>query len=459
MQLSRGGLAAALGALASTLLGSAPASAQVEGSPANALTSNASSGNAYDQTASEVGSIVADAALLVYQEDDHRVRAVESTAALTWNAPSGMIVSGKFTYDSLTGATPNGAVRAGRPQSFFPPRKSRFIGGGLGTIPDTETGASGRYTVAPNQLPVDKGFKDNRKAYDLGVTLPLGESLKLSVGGAASVETDFTSYSARTSLAKDLWGKNTTLSLGFNYERDSIRPFTGVPRALSYMGDRIVGYARIKQIYSVVAGVTQIITPSWLVQLNYSYGDSRGYHTDPYKIFTLVDVATGDPFIYLYERRPDRRERSSIYAATKFALGSAVTDASVRWYHDSWGINAMTYALSQHAPVGRAGYVEPGLRFYRQTAARFFAPFLGADVPTPPYLSADSRLSRFHAWTFSLKAGAHLTSRLELYGAAERYVQEGARFDRTAPGALARTDLFAGTRSTSLISGFRYTWR
>ncbi|WP_298189588.1 DUF3570 domain-containing protein [Novosphingobium sp.] len=448
MQLKRGGLAATLGALAGALLGSSTAAAQSEAAPANA----------YDQTASETGSVVADTALLIYQEDDHRVRAVETAASLTWNAASGMVVSGKFTYDSLTGATPNGAIRSRYPQTFVPPRKTRFIGGGLGTNPDTHTGASGRYTTAPNQLPVDKGFKDHREAYDLGATLPLADGLKLSVGGAASSETDFTSYSARASLAKELWGKNTTLSLGFNYERDSVRPFIGVPRALSYMGDRIVGQARVKQIASMVAGITQVLSPGWLVQLNYSYGDSRGYHTDPYKIFTLVDVDTGDPFYYIYEKRPNRRERSSIYAATKFALGSAVTDASARWYHDSWGINAMTYALSEHAPVGRAGYVEPGLRFYRQTAARFFAPYLGIDVPTPPFVSADSRLSRFHAWTFSLKAGAHLTAHLEWYGAAERYVQEGLRFDRSAPGVLARTDLFSGTRSTSLISGLRYTW-
>ncbi len=449
MQLNRGGLTATLGALAGALLGPAPAAAQAE----------AQAANAYDQTASEVGTVVADTALLVYQEDDNRVRAIESETGLTWNAASGMVVSGKFTYDSLTGATPNGAIRSRYEQTFVPPRKTRFIGGGLGTNPDTHTGSSGRYTVAPNQLPVDKGFKDHREAYDLGITLPVASGLKLSVGGAASYETDFTSYSARAALAKELWGKNTTVSLGVNYERDSVRPFTGIPRALSYMGDQLVGTERKKWITSMVAGVTQVLTPNWLVQLNYSYGDSRGYHTDPYKIFTLIDVDTGDPFYYIYEKRPRQRTRNSIYAATKFALGSAVTDASLRWYHDSWGITSMTYALSEHAPVGKAGYVEPGLRFYRQTAARFFAPYLGIDVPTPAYVSADSRLSRFHAWTFALKAGAQITSRLEIYAAAERYLQEGLRLDRTAPGVLAHTDLFSGSRSTSLISGLRYTWR
>lgn len=449
MQLNGGGLTATLGMLAGALLGAPPAAAQSDGAAANA----------YDQTASELGTVVADTALLVYQEDDDRVRAVEASSSITWNAASGAVVSGRFTYDALTGATPNGGVRSRYPQTFYPPSKTPIGDGEVGTNPDTQTGASGRYTVAPGQLPVDKGFKDHREAFDLGVTLPLEDGLKLGVGGAASFETDYTSWSARASLAKDLWGKNTTLSLGINFEHDTVRPFTGIPRAQSFMGDQIVARSRTKRVASLVAGVTQVISPTWLVQLNYSFGVSRGYLTDPYKVFTLIDSDTGDPFYTIYEERPGVRRRSSIYGATKFALGSAVIDGSVRWYHDSWGITAMTYTLSQHAPLGRAAYVEPGLRFYRQTAARFFAPFLGVDVPSPRYVSADSRLSRFHAWTFSLKAGAQLTSRLEIYGVFERYVQQGPRFDRTAPGVLARTDLFAGTRSTSLISGVRYTWR
>lgn len=449
-----------LGLLATGLLGAASAHAQGQagvqaGGQAEASAGASGAINAYDQTASEVGTYAADTALLVYQEDDDRVRAIEAVAGLTWNSANGMVVSGKFTYDALTGATPNGTVRSRFAQTFFPPRKPAAVSGS----PDTETGASGRYTVARNQLPVDTGFNDHREAYDLGLTLPVAPTLKLSVGANASFETDYAAYSARASLAKELNGKNTTLSLGFNYERDSIRPFTGVPRALSFMGDRIAGTARFKQIYNVLAGVTQVIKPNWLVQLNYSFGTSRGYHTDPYRLFSLVDSATGDPFYTIYERRPDERTRHSVYAATKLATGSAVTDASVRWYHDSWGIDSMTYVLSEHMPLGKAVYVEPGLRFYRQTAASFFSNYLGIDVPLPDYLSSDSRLSRFHAWTFSMKTGAHLTRRLEVYGSVERYIQEGQRFDRTAPGVLARTDLFSGTRSVSLISGMRFTFQ
>lgn len=454
MQLTPGTIAATLGALAAGLLGAASASAQESGNGTEAGTHTP---NAYNETASEPGTLTADTALLVYQEDDDRVRAIEAEASLTWSDANGSVFTGKFTYDSLTGATPNGAIRSVNPQRFQPPHDPAVNGGHLPALCPIDgcTAASGTYITPAGQLPVDNGFKDHREAVDIGATLPVAEGLKLSIGGALSNETDFTSHSARISLAKDLNHKNTTLSLGFNYERDSVRPFTGVPQPLGDMGSDLTGRARVKQVYSMVAGATQVLTPNWLVQLNYSYGHSAGYHTDPYKLVSLVDGFTGNPFFSIYERRPDERNRHSIYAGTKLATGSFVTDASVRWYRDSWKINAWTIALSEHVPVGRSFYLEPEARWYHQSAANFFHPYLLIEDPLPDYASADSRLSRFGAWTLGIKGGAKLSSRIEIYGAAERYWQYGRHYDRSLPANLATTDLFAGSKSFSLISGIR----
>lgn len=436
MQLKPGAVAATLGALAAGLLGAGTAAAQE--APLHVP-------NAYNDTASEPGTLTADTAILVYQEDNDRVRAIEAEASLTWNDANGSVFSGKFTYDSLTGATPNGAIRSVKPQRFQPPSQPA----------DAETGASGTYITPARELPVDRGFKDHREAVDIGATLPVAEGLKLSVGGALSNETDYTSHSVRIGLAKDLNQKNTTLSLGFNYERDRSAPFTGVPQPLGDMGSQLIGRARLKQVYSLIAGVTQVLTHNWLVQLNYSYGHSAGYHTDPYKLISLVDGFTGDPFFSIYEKRPGERNRHSIYAGTKLALGSYVTDASVRWYRDSWNISAWTVSLSEHVPVGRSLYLEPEVRWYHQTAADFFRPYLLIEDALPDHASADSRLGRFGAWTLGVKGGAKLTSRIELYGAAERYWQYGRHFDRSLPGNLATTDLFAGSKSFSLIAGVR----
>ena len=449
MQLIRGQVAATLGLMAAGLLGagSAPASAQ-----------EAAPGNAYDQTASETGTTVVDSAVLLYQEDNDRVRAIEADTGATWNMASGTVLSAKFTYDSLTGATPNGAIRSRWFQRFYAPAKRGQTSTGPLPAIDTITGSSGSYMILPGTLPVDAGFKDHREAVDIGATLPVADGLKLSMGGSVSYETDYRSFSGRVSLAKELNQKNTTLSLGFNFERDTSQPFTGVPKALSGMGDFIIGNARSKRIYSLVAGVTQVIRPNWLVQLNYSYGHNVGYQTDPYKIVTLVD-SFGDPFTYIYEKRPDRRNRQSVYLGSKLALGSLVTDASARYYHDSWGINALTFEVSEHVPIGRQFYVAPLARWYHQTAADFFRPYLLLDEPMPTAVSADSRLGRFGAWTAGIKAGAHVSSGIEVYVAGERYWQYGQRYDPSAPGHLAHVDLFSGSRSFSLISGLRVTFR
>lgn len=450
-------LAATIGALAAGLLaipaqaqdvpGAQSPSVQPQQTPTD-VPAGAIFINAYDQTASEIDTQVLDSAVLFYQEDGGRVRAIEAESGLTWTRGNGTVLSGKFTYDSLTGATPNGAIRSVYPQSFLSPTRL-----------DGKTGASGAYDIPPGQLPVDKRFKDHREAVDLSATLPLSPRLKISFGGAASWETDFTSYSARVGFSRDMNAKNTTLSFSVNVEGDTSTPFYGVPQPLGDMGSTAIALRRHKSVISLVGGITQVLTPEWLVQLNYNVGFTHGYQTDPYKLVSLVDRDSGDPFFSIYETRPETRTRHSVYGATKFALGSFVTDAALRWYHDSWGIGAITASLSEHVPVGRSLYVEPEVRWYHQSAARFYSAFLYADQDYPAYASADSRLGRFGAWTFGAKVGAHLSNRFELYAVAERYRQYGLHVDPGLPGDLATTDLFAGSQSTSVIGGLRVTFR
>lgn len=460
MQLTEGKVAAALSLLAAGLLAPMAGHAQeASGGTDAGVSAPQRAPNAYDETASEPGTMVADSAVLFYQEDDDRVRAIEAEAGITWNRSNGSTFSIKGTFDALTGATPNGAIRSNSLERFEPPQqRAKAASGELCPI-DGCTSSSGTYTIEPGKLPVDNTFHDRRYAVDLGATVPVAEGLKLSVGGGYSHEFDFTSRSVRTTLAKELFRKNTTVSLGFNYEYDTIRPYFGIPDALGDMGSYSVGKSRLKKVYNVVAGVTQVLTPEWLVQLNYSYGHSTGYHTDPYKLISLVDRSSGDPFFSLYERRPFERNRHSVYFGSKLALGSFVTDASARWYRDSWGIKSITFALSEHVPIGRSFYLEPGVRWYHQTQANFFRYFLYLDEPTPKMASSDSRLSRFGAWTLGLRGGAKVASNIEVYGSAERYWQYGLHFDPTLPGNLATTDLFSGSRSFSLVGGVRVTFR
>jgi hypothetical protein len=121
--------------------------------------------NVFDEPADDLGTTAVDSAVLYYKEDGGRVTAVEPMISITHTAKNGNVLSAKLTYDSLSGASPNGATPWSAAQTFVVPIEEA----------DGATGASGtvvrnpltgkyerRYTIAPNTLPT--GFFSVRRA-------------------------------------------------------------------------------------------------------------------------------------------------------------------------------------------------------------------------------------------------------------------------------------------------------
>jgi hypothetical protein len=196
-----------------------------------------------------------------------------------------------------------------------------------------------------------------------------------------------------------------------------------------------------------------VINRRWLAQLNYSVGSTNGYQTDPYRIISVVD-STGTPQQYLYEHRPSSRIRQSVYLGNKIAIGPTFADISVRYYHDSWGINSLTVAAAERIPILPGLYIEPEGRFYKQTPANFFHDYLLSGQPLPTFASSDSRLDRFTAVTFGAKAGLKVGHGGEIYIQGERYDQMGTAHPAGVPSGLASETLFSGTSATSVILGY-----
>lgn len=419
-----------------------------------------------EQTVSDLGTASIDTSVLFYKEDNGRVKAVEPVSSVQVTGEDGDVFTARVTYDSLTGATPNGAAIWDQAQTFTTPAaapgQTQAVTSASGnrtlvTVPGTGTVVS-QYSTPANELPIDSGFVDQRYAFDLGYTGPVNTDTNFSFGLAASKEKDFRSWSGNVGLSEDLFNNNTTVALGLNYEHDMSAPFFGTPAPLTEMSGDGKGPSQSKTVTSLMAGITQIMTRNWLLQLNYEVGTNKGYQNDPYKIISVVDD-TGTPLHYLYEGRPDKRIRQSIYLANKVAVGPTVTDLSVRYYHDDWGISSITGELSEHIPVTRNLYIEPEYHYYKQTAADFFHYYLRSTDPTPDYASSDYRLGDFHADTLGIRVGYQLSPQTQLYAVAEDYRQHGNGIDPNAPGVLAGKDLFAGVHATSYILGFNYKFQ
>lgn len=396
-----------------------------------------------------------DTAALLYKENDGRVQAMEPVINMKKDYGDERVLNLKLVLDSLTGASPNGATPASKAQTF--------------------TGPSGnaKYTAAPGELPLDDQFKDTRTAISAGWQQPIGNDMRVNVGGNVSKEYDFFSMGLNGAIARDINNKNTTLSAGLNLEFDSISPVGGAPEPLTLVSGQQKNGDDSRSQYDLLLGVTQILGRHSLLQLNYGLSSSSGYHTDPYKMLTVLDgsgnlIAGAAPgeYQYLYESRPDTRLRHSLFAGWKYIFTEDVVDLSYRFTTDDWGIQSNTLDAKYHWVAGEKFYVEPHLRWYSQTEADFYKPYLteGVDVsagtldPLVTEASADSRLGAFDALTYGVKFGYALGKDSEVNFRVEQYTQTANKVNAPTSGDLAGQDIVPDLKSMWVQFGYSFRW-
>lgn len=356
-----------------------------------------------------------DTALMYYGESD-RVTAVEGIIAGQKSYGNDEVLNLKLTLDSLTGASANGAVAQPEVQTF------------------TRPSGNGQYTIKPGETPLDDTFKDTRVQFTGQWTQPISEDYTWSIGGNVSKEYDYLSLSVNSNLARDFNNKNTTLSAGFAFAFDIIEPEGGIPKPLSEMviGENgtpefddafdatRIGSDEDKTTIDLLFGVTQVINRRMIVQLNYSYSDADGYMTDPFKIISVVNNE-GYAQKYLYEHRPNTRTKHAFYGQAKYHFEQSIMDISYRYMTDNWDIDSHTLDLRYTFLLDDGHFIEPHFRYYTQSAADFYQPFLIDGEPLPKYVSADYRIGKMDAYTLGIKYsmpinnGDNLAFRLEYY--------------------------------------------
>ena len=207
-----------------------------------------------------------------------------------------------------------------------------------------------------------------------------------------------------------------------------------------------IGSEDTKTTADILLGFTQVINRRMITQFNYSYSMVDGYLTDPFKVISVVDGVSGFTQDNIYESRPDTRVKQSIYAQSLYHFDSVVLDVSYRYMWDDWEIDSHTIDSRFRIPLGDTfgteSYLQPHFRFYQQSAAEFYQPFLIDGAALPDYASADYRIGEMTTFTVGLKYGLlvnhghDLSFRLEYY----RQTPTDAGFDE--PGVLKDVELY-----------------
>lgn len=367
-----------------------------------------------------------DSGVLLYSESGGRVSAVEGVVLLSRKFSNDQNMQARFVYDALTGASPNGAIASSQIQTF------------------TRPSGAGNYQVQPGETPLDDTFRDTRFAGSLTYDRPWFSDSKIAMGLQGSGEHDYVSVGGNLGVSRDLNKKNSTISLGLSAARDEISPEGGVPIPFAEtveMGQDQPrdGSSDTKWVVDAVLGMTQVIDRTSLARINYSLTSSSGYHTDPYKIMSVVAPNTGDPLRYLYENRPDSRQKHSLFSQYRKRVKKTTLDVSYRFLWDTWGVTSHTGELRYRIPVSSNYDVEPHIRYYHQSSADFHRLFLVDGEALPVEMSADPRLGNMDAWTVGGKVGGFSIRGNEIAVTLEYYHQFLSSDDEAAAFGNLRT--------------------
>jgi hypothetical protein len=276
-------------------------------------------------------------------------------------------------------------------------------------VGDSVSGASPRLWTDRSSA---SRMSDYRKAADVKVTRYFSRAA-VSASLAYSDEHDYTSRAIGLDARWSSEDNNRTWTLGYGRSLDKIdNTSNGVNTAID----------QHKRTYEFMAGVTQVLTPTDIAQLNVTRSVGKGYFDDPYKSF---------------DQRPNQRNNWIALVRWNHHLESlnATVKSSYRYYTDTFGVKSHTVGVEWVQPKGKWTFT-PGARYYTQSAARFYVdPAFDAQGQYDPLASllkiatasgdksADQRLSAFGAFTLSMKVGYALNSDTSVDLKYERYRQ------------------------------------
>ena len=227
-------------------------------------------------------------------------------------------------------------------------------------------------------------FKEKRTAYDFSAETVVRDST-LSLSLSRSTEPDYTAQAIGFDVAHEVFGGMSTVSMGFTRANDQV-------------GKKgVVGWIDKATHWQYRAGLTQILSPRWLVSANAEVISDDGYLGSPYRAARVFGAAVP-------ERNPRTRTGRAVKVRSITDTGAWVDRSSFRaeyrHYWDTWDIKAQTFELGGSKYLGQSFLLDASLRIYSQTRALFYSDNAQSETL---YISRNRQLSTFKSTALSAK--------------------------------------------------------
>jgi hypothetical protein len=304
----------------------------------------------------------------------------------------------------------------------------------VNAVHEVMSGSSPWYLVpGPDNKPLEvlsgATIRDHRSAITAAFTHDAGNNDTTSINAAYSQERD---YHAASLGAEHTLPLSSSLTLGFggSYSHDLLRPTDALLYGRIERGQ--------KNTKSLFGSLSWVMSKNAVVESGIQFNYQTGYLSDPYKLIVVGDSLQADT-------RPDTRSEAAWLVRYRYAANAdAALHADTRVAANSWGQHSLTFDLSWFQRWRDGWEFIPGLRYYTQDSARFYAPFFATSDER--YFSSDYRLGGFGALSANLNVRKRF-GRWELSAGAERYhATTGLALGGSDPnpGTISYTRLFAG---------------
>lgn len=246
-------------------------------------------------------------------------------------------------------------------------------------------------------------------------------------GFAFSEESDWTSLAGSADVRLSTADNNRTYALGIGFTHDNVRS----------VADATLNEHRAT--WEAMAGMTQVISQTQLVQSNITLSYGSGFYDDVYR--------TGDA-------RPGERLAAAWLTRYRHYVPAfdAAIHADYRLFADDWGMVGHTVEIAWYQPLGDTWLVRPFLRYHSQDHADFYS-----SAPAPyawtSEFSNDPRLGSFGALAPGVVVEKSFDDGWTLQFHAEYYERKGA-WHMTSDGS----DGLEGLKAFVFIMGVRKTF-
>ncbi len=238
-------------------------------------------------------------------------------------------------------------------------------------------------------------YSEDRTEVSAGVDYLHGNST-MSLSWTNSDENDYQANTAGLGVSMDMFGNMTTVTMGYLRSWDTVENNTDP--AFSEDVDR--------QNYQL--GLTQVITPDMLMEVNFETITDEGYLNNPYRSVRYLDSASADGYSFEPEVYPRTRTSNALAVRSSYYLPyRAAISGEYRFFDDSWGISAHNIELGYTHPLESGWILEANYRYYTQTAADFYSD-LFPRKNAQNFMARDKELSDFHSHSVGFTLGYDL---------------------------------------------------